>query len=348
MSENKREEKKDRSKRVSFAVVISSFTLLFLLGVVIVSGFSCWNHDNYLAKKVAAIMPLPAIVIDNTNFISLNNLNNDLQSVRSFYEKQDFSEDGIRIDFSTEDGKKRLKIREKAIINRLIADRIIEKAAQEKGVFISDADVDQNVDRKIKEYGGEERIKDNLKNLYGWNLDDFKKKVVKPSLYQDEIKKFIQGEYKQEEDKKQKEKIQEAQNKLKAGEDFIVVAKNFSAGETAQEGGELGWFSREQIIDELARETFALREGEVSNIIESELGYHLIKMEEKRTENETEMVRVRQIFQPKATLETWLNEEIKKHKIWIFIDGYNWNSSTGIAEFADDALRDFEKKNKLN
>jgi len=339
-----KEKKVKEKKRVSFLVMLGAFALFVFFGLISLGFYACRNHDNAFSKKVAGFIPLPLVVIDYSHFLSLATLNNDLKSLKSFYENQNFSDSGMRVDFSTEDGKNRLKIKEKDILNKLITDKVIEMTAKKNGKNISDEDVDQSVSRKIEEFGGEDRIKENLKKLYGWSLDDFKKRIVKPSLYRDEIEKIITSEYGKEEDIRQENKIKEAQNRLSSGDDFAVVAKEFSLGETANQGGELGWFSRDQILDGLAEVSFSLKEGEVSSVLESELGYHLIELEERKNDGEQELIRVRQIFRPKMTLDRWLNEEMKKHKVWIMIDGYDWNSEIEAVEFSSSDLRKFEQE----
>ncbi len=336
-NENKKE------KKVSWVVASVSLGIFLLFLFVALSFFVCRNHENVFVKKITARIPFPAVVVDYYHFVSLSNIDEDLQSVKNFYENQDFSKEGLLVDFSTEDGKKRLKIKEKDIFNKLIADKVIELAAKEKNIIITEEDVDQNVSRKIKEFGNEEKIRNNLEKLYGWDMDDFKKKIVRPSLYRDEMEKIIQTEYRQKENEKQEDKMQQAWEKLLAGGDFSSVVMEFSQGETVNRGGELGWFSRDQILDELAEASFSLKEGGRSGVIESELGYHIVEVEEKKIENNEELVRVRQIFRPKMNLSDWLGEEMKKRKIWVVVDGYFWDFSSGAVEFSDSNLREFEQ-----
>ena len=71
-------------------------------------------------------IPLPAAVVKYTNFISIREVNDDLEALQSFYEKQDFSSVGMRVDFSTQDGEKRLQIKKKQLLNKLIEDRVVD------------------------------------------------------------------------------------------------------------------------------------------------------------------------------------------------------------------------------
>lgn len=72
--------------------------------------------------------------------------------------------------------------------------------------------------------------------------------------------------------------------KVSAGEDFAILAKNFSDDGTAMEGGDLGWFSRGDMVGEFEDVAFALSPGEVSGIVETQFGYHIIKCTEKKDE----------------------------------------------------------------
>ncbi len=65
--------------------------------------------------------------------------------------------------------------------------------------------------------------------------------------------------------------------RLKQGEKFVNIAKEISLCPSGKRGGDLGSFSRGKMVKEFENAAFALQKGQVSPIIKTKFGYHLIK-----------------------------------------------------------------------
>jgi peptidyl-prolyl cis-trans isomerase C len=82
-------------------------------------------------------------------------------------------------------------------------------------------------------------------------------------------------------------KIEGLLARVRAGEDFAKLAGEFSDDPgSKKDGGDLGWFGRGRMVKPFEDAAFALKPGEVSGIIESQFGYHIIKLEERRAQGE--------------------------------------------------------------
>ncbi len=73
-------------------------------------------------------------------------------------------------------------------------------------------------------------------------------------------------------------RIQSIQDRLRQGADFAALALEHSEDPSNARGGDLGYLERAQMIPSFAEAAFALQPGEISDIVESRIGYHLIKM----------------------------------------------------------------------
>jgi peptidyl-prolyl cis-trans isomerase SurA len=91
---------------------------------------------------------------------------------------------------------------------------------------------------------------------------------------------FIMDDTLLEEDKRiKRQKARLALQKIRSGEDFIAVAKEFSEDVSASTGGELGEIERGKMVPDFEKAAFLLKEGEVSGLIETPYGLHIIKVD---------------------------------------------------------------------
>jgi len=81
---------------------------------------------------------------------------------------------------------------------------------------------------------------------------------------------------------------------LKKGTDFAELAKQKSKDPgAAAEGGDLGYFTKEQMVPEFAEVAFKLEKGQVSDPVKTQFGWHIIKVEDKRTKPVPEFDKVK-------------------------------------------------------
>ena len=97
----------------------------------------------------------------------------------------------------------------------------------------------------------------------------------------------------EEEKNNVKEKIRKIRDRIVAGEDFATLAVLYSEDtESAKRGGELGFVGRNDLVPEFAAEAFNLKGKEISRIVESQFGFHIIQLIKRRGE----MINVRHIL----------------------------------------------------
>lgn len=298
--------------------------------------------DSWLGQKIGERFPFPVVIVGNDRIaINSRELRENMISIQRFYESQDFSQIGIRVDFSTADGEKRLKLRERDLLNKMLEDTVIEELAAEQGIVISGAQAREDVEKRLKEYGSADKVELSIARLYGWTMRDFEEKVVVPSLYEEALSKKYEASVTND---KTKETIEAAEKELKRTNDFKAVVEKYSDGRTKADGGDLGWFSLEELAPELRSPVDVAKINTPTSIIESSLGYHILLVEDIKTEDGKRLYHLRQIFVRKDNFPDWLMEQIRQRSVKVLLSEYQFNAATGRIDFRSQTMKDFEKK----
>lgn len=336
---------KKRHLKLLVAIIAVSGAIFAVL-LVLILGVYKYNWNNRAMLAAEKIIPFPAVYVRGAGSISMSEVKADDKAVQKFYESPDFEKIGMRVDFSTDQGQKRLQVKEKEILNKLIENKIIEALAKKRTINISDATVDQEVDSSIQQFGNRQNLMSELARLYGWTLDDFKQKVVKPELYAEKLTEAFTNET---DTSTQEAKVKSLYDRVTTKkEDFAKVAKESSEGQSAENGGDLGWSTRDQLVSEMADKAFSMKQGDISEVISSPLGFHIIKLEEKKSDNGQDLVHLRQIFVKTPTFADWLKDQMKKYNVMVFLRDYQWNSGEALVEFKNPDLKKFEENLDIN
>jgi len=91
-----------------------------------------------------------------------------------------------------------------------------------------------------------------------------------------------------DEKKTAREKIDKLRKELAGGADFAALAKGSSTCPSSQQGGDLGFFGKGQMVPAFEKAAFALKPGEISDVVETQFGYHIIKLTEKKSAEKVE------------------------------------------------------------
>jgi peptidyl-prolyl cis-trans isomerase C len=204
-------------------------------------------------------------------------------------------------------------------VNRLVEQALILDEAKKLGIQVSDTEVNDNVTQLVTMAGGDAKL-DSILAQQGVTRADVEKDMRNNLVlkgYLEHVKKEIpavtdtavQAYYNQhpdmfgpkpeaharhilirvspeDPDMQKAEALKRAQDALaraKKGEPFDKIAHEVSQDEgSAVKGGDLGWFARGQMVAPFDSVAFALRPGQLSDVIQTQFGYHVIKLEESR------------------------------------------------------------------
>ena len=236
----------------------------------------------------------------------------------------------------------------KEVLENLINRELLYQETQREGIKINDATVNEQVMILVKRFSSEDEFKNALSkaNLTeaalkaqiarGLAIEKFIDTYVskKTTVSDQEVKSFyeshpslfkqpeqvrgshilIKVEPQADEEKRAEaqKKIKEIQKKLRKGEDFATLAKELSECPSNAKGGDLGYFSRGRMVKSFEEAAFDLEFNEVSDIVETKFGYHLIKVIDKKPETTTAFEEVKDK----------LGQYIKKQKVQKEVGSY--------------------------
>ncbi|MBD2846937.1 peptidylprolyl isomerase [Paenibacillus sp. IB182496] len=192
------------------------------------------------------------------------------------------------------------------LLDQMIANELVRQEAESAGVEVTDADVDAELQRIKDSYPSEEQF-DMVLAQNNLTIEQLREqlrpnvlitKVLEPEfdITDEQMQQYFdenQGAFGTEEQVRashilvaSQEEAETVMQELEGGADFAELAQQYSTDGSASNGGDLNFFGRGQMVPEFEEAAFALEVGEVSDIVQSQFGFHIIKVTD-RTEADT-------------------------------------------------------------
>jgi parvulin-like peptidyl-prolyl isomerase len=243
---------------------------------------------------------------------------------QAFDTQRYFVEQGV--DPNTEDGQRQLLVLRRMVLDDMINQELIEQAATDLQITVSDEEVAASIQKTIDELGGPDPFEASL-SAAGTTRADVEA-MERTSLIGQKVLEHISADVPTTAEFvharhilcSSEEACQAALQRLEAGEAFDAVAREVSTDETSkQRGGDLDWVSRGMLpSSQLEDALFALAVGQRSGVVQTDFGHHVIEMLERdpeRTLSEDQRYSLRE-----KHLLDWLAERRESSEIVITIE----------------------------
>ena len=257
--------------------------------------------------------------------------------------------------YSGEELDNQLKKAKEDILNQAIEEKILLINAENSKIEVTDEEIEKNIEESKKKFSTPEEFYTELKKE-GITLADLKErtksrikisKFVKLNILRD-IKiteEEITSSYKENKDSflvptqvkisqilikasennEAEKKTEEIFKKLESGEDFSALAKSYSEGPNASEGGDLGFVYIEQLQPQVKEALTELEVGQYTKPIRTPAGYQIIKLESKKLPQYAPISEVKDLIRKKLydlkvgeAYDNWMGNAKKDVEIVIF------------------------------
>lgn len=266
--------------------------LMASLGVGVYRAYALQARDGF-TLGVAKMLNLPAAKV-NGRSISYADYAEDMRAINQLQAYQQKFNTGASAvppsDLSDQ------------VLLRLASNILVQEGSDHYQLTLEDKDVDNQLEamlqRKNPAYALEtdlakkaelrEQTKQQtvaeLSEIYGWTLEMFTERVLRPLAWVDKVGKARLND--PELRAESKRKAEEVLVQIKQGADFAELAAQYGTDGAAARGGDLGWFGKGVMVAPFETAAWALKKGELSGVVETPFGFHIIKLEERRTTRE--------------------------------------------------------------
>lgn len=229
------------------------------------------------------------------------------------------------------------------VLDLLVANKIKDAEIIAQDINISDEEIEEDIEEMQDFYGSEEALNNDL-TAYGLTLDDVRdniksnleiERLLDPyiEISEEEMREYFEtnkASFDQVEQVKAshilvetEELALEVKGKLDDGEDFSDLAEEYSEDTANSElGGNLGYFDREKMVEEFSDAAFSMEVGEISQPVETNFGYHIIKIDDKLEAKEATYEEskdmIKDIFFQERSQDAymqWYSEKLEEYEI---------------------------------
>ena len=324
------EDKPNVNKKTNpMMMILGGFVVALVAGFLIFYGVAVaqvksLSRTNFTMKS-ASLLHLPIASINGQKVLYSDYVDN-LQAMEKFYKTDTSGEQE-----PTGDDKSDF------ILSRLLINNLVSQVAKDMSVSVSQDDVNKvATEQIIPGFADKVAAETEIQNRYGWTFDEFLQKIVYPT----EVEKKISEQYTKDHpadtnaDDAVRTQALEILQKIKDGADFAEMAKQYGSDGTKDQGGDLGWFSRGQMVPEFETVAFSLKKGELdSDLVKTQYGYHILQVTDTRTTkddagNDVQEVEARHILFPVQStnddaFRTFMNNKLKASDIKIIANVHN-------------------------
>lgn len=292
---------------------------VFLVGAVGVYGFG-WQGAK--TATLTRVVKLPAVSI-GFRPLWYNDYLAQLRALRQYNRTLSAETKGV---FQAQSEADMIR----TTLRKLVRDAATERLLHSYQVSFTSVDVDQAFSAQIEQSGDRTAALNSIDELYGWDGSEYERYVVRSAVAREKLRTYLSftAPHNQAAERQAKRVLEFVES---GAESFEDLARKYSDDAYGVDGGDIGFVTRGQLVDELDAAAFSQDINTVSGLIHTKYGYHIIKVLERKDVNGQEQAHLLQITINGPSVDEAISAWLKRQRVWIWIGGWRWDAKAADA-----------------
>ena len=303
--------KKKIGKRKITAVhisVISAVVALVVLFAVCTSIVYTSEPTSSVVRSITRIIPYPALVV-NWSPTTIHQVLVQYDGLIQYFDSGQAASFGIEIPSE-----------EKAfedLIENLIFKKTTLQLLDQRGLEIDQSEIDQLLAQAVEQAGTTEALEQMIDESFGWNLDQFRQYTLFPLISARTLEEDIL--YDEEIQAEKRARIDQAYERVVAGEDFLQVALEVNEGGSATDGGHIGQIDLATLPPEWSEQIVELSQGGFTEVVETRHAYGILLVNGIEEQEGETIYDLYLIGVEKASVGAVILQYIETSRVWRLI-----------------------------
>lgn len=310
-------------------IALGMLGAVVVVALVFAVGFLRFSWQKPSLLWAAGMMRLPVALVGSQG-LSYVDYQQDVPNITSYLERNEPPDAASKRTLSTD------VYTRKIILNKIIGEAILSSIAKEQAVTVAAADVQKTYDGYVQQSGNAADVEQYIKTLYGWNVEQFKLKLIQPQVIQEKLAEKYFADVKGQ--------VSKIRDTVTASTFADVASKESQDTPTAVKGGavELNTTAiSEQYTAEAVKTIIALGDKQISPVLETSRGYEIVILEKKAAASKKAdgtVYTLRRIVKA-PDFNAWLSDLVttkaEKLRVMLFEPRFRWEAKCGVLAKAE-------------
>lgn len=211
---------------------------------------------------------------------------------------------------------------------KIVRDAALASILRGFHLTVSSSDIEQAYQAQLAQTGNSANIPSVIRQLYNWTPEQFKQHVLWTVVARDKLQEHLS--YDETLNTSSLRQANAVLDLVKAGkQSFEDIARSYSDDAHGAQGGDMGVVPRGTLVKEVDDAAFSLPLNQVSDLLHSKYGFHIIKVTQRSTDNGQDQAHIFEIFIAAPSVDQYVTARLKEEPVAFWLPGLGWDAHQG-------------------